>query len=162
MAMDATLGFEQSYSEVDGDSASSAEVYAILSSLSGVPLSQELAVTGSVNQHGEIQPIGGVNQKIEGFYDVCKNKGFTGTQGVVIPESNVKDLMLRQDIVDAVKHKKFHIYAISTIDQGIELLTGVKAGKRIKIGFQKDSINDRVDKKLQSFAQKIKGFIKNK
>jgi len=162
MAMDATLGFEQSYSEVDGDSASSAEIYAILSSLSNVPLSQELAVTGSVNQHGEIQPIGGVNQKIEGFYDVCKNKGFTSTQGVIIPASNVEDLMLRQDIVDAVKNKKFHIYAVTTIDQGIELLTGVKAGKRTKTGFQKDSINDRVAKKLQSFAQKIKGFTKNK
>jgi len=162
MAMDATLGFEQSYSEVDGDSASSAEVYAILSSLSDTPLSQELAVTGSVNQNGEIQPIGGVNQKIEGFYDVCKKKGFTGNQGVLIPESNVKDLMLRQEIVDAVSKKKFHIYSVETIDQGIELLTGVRAGKRTKTGFQKDSINDRVDKKLQDFAHKIKGFTKNK
>lgn len=162
MTMDATLGFEQSYSEVDGDSASSAEVYAILSSLADTPLSQDLAVTGSVNQNGEIQPIGGVNQKIEGFYDVCKKKGFTGTQGVIIPESNIKDLMLKQEIINTVKKKKFHIYAVNTIDQGIELLTGIKAGTKTKTGFQKGSINDRVDKKLQDFAQKIKGFARGK
>ncbi|MBN2619842.1 AAA family ATPase [candidate division WOR-3 bacterium] len=162
MAMDATLGFEQSYSDVDGDSASSAEVYALLSSLADVPLDQELAVTGSVNQNGEVQPIGGVNQKIEGFYDVCKSRGFTGKQGVMIPESNVHDLMLRQDIIETVKKKKFHIFAVATIDQGIELLTGIKAGKKTKSGFEKDSINDRVDKKLQDFAQKMKGFAKNK
>jgi len=119
-------------------------------------------VTGSVNQNGEIHPIGGVNQKIEGFYEVCKSKGFTGTQGVIIPESNVQDLMLRQEIVESVKKKKFHIYAVKTIDQGIELLTGIKAGKKIKAGFEKNSINDRVDKKLEGFAQKIKGFTKGK
>jgi lon-related putative ATP-dependent protease len=162
MAMDATLGFEQSYSDVEGDSASSAEVYALLSSLADAPLNQELAVTGSVNQNGEIQPIGGVNQKIEGFYDVCKSRGFNGKQGVMIPESNIQDLMLRQDIIDTVRKKKFHIYAVATIDQGIELLTGIKAGKRTKTGFEKDSINDRVDKKLQDFAQKMKGFTKGK
>ncbi|HEC79433.1 MAG TPA: ATP-binding protein [candidate division WOR-3 bacterium] len=162
LAIDATLGFEQSYSEVDGDSASSAEVYALLSSLSGIPLNQELAVTGSVNQNGEIQPIGGVNQKIEGFFDVCKAKGFTGNQGVIIPESNVDDLMLRQEVVDAVKKRKFHIYAVKTIDQGIELLTGVKAGRRTKTGFEKDSINYLVEKKLGEYAAKMKGFSKNK
>jgi lon-related putative ATP-dependent protease len=162
MAIDATLGFEQSYSEVDGDSASSAEVYAILSSLSDVPLSQEMAVTGSVNQNGEIQPIGGVNEKIEGFYEVCKKRGFTGKQGVLIPESNVQDLMLKQEIMDAVTKNKFHIYAVQTIDQGIELLTGMKAGERTKAGFQKGSINERIDKKLQEYAQKMKGFTKTK
>ncbi len=162
MAIDATLGFEQSYSEVDGDSASSTEVYALLSSLSGLPLTQEIAVTGSVNQNGEIQPIGGVNEKIEGFYDVCKAKGFTGRQGVLIPDGNVGDLMLRQEIVDVVKKKKFHIYAVKTIDQGIEILTGVKAGKKTKSGFEKNSINYLVDKKLKEYAIKMKGFAKGK
>ncbi len=162
MTMDATLGFEQSYSEIDGDSASSTEVYAILSSLSGVPITQEYAVTGSVNQHGQIQPIGGVNQKIEGFYDICKAKGLSGTQGVIIPASNVEDLMLRQDLVDAVKAKKFHIYAIKTIDEGIALLTGVKAGRRTKTGFEKESINYLVAKKLKEYAVQMKNFAKGK
>jgi len=130
LVMSASICFEQSYGGVDGDSASSTEVYAILSSLSGVPLRQDLAVTGSVNQNGEIQPIGGVNQKIEGFYDVCKAKGLTGRQGVLIPHRNVKDLMLRHDVVEAVRAKKFHIYPVRTIDEGIEILTGVKAGKK--------------------------------
>ena len=160
MTIDATLGFEQSYSEVDGDSASSTEIYALLSSLSGIPIKQEYAVTGSVNQNGQIQPIGGVNQKIEGFYDVCVAKGLTGTQGVIIPESNIEDLMLRQDIVDAVKGKKFHIYAIKTIDEGIELLTGVKAGQKTKSGFEKGSINYLVDKRLKEYAARMKGFSK--
>lgn len=162
MAIDATLGFEQSYSEVDGDSASSTEVYALLSSLSGIPLTQEIAVTGSVNQNGEVQPIGGVNEKIEGFYDVCKAKGFTGRQGVLIPEGNAGDLMLRQEIVDTVKKKLFHIYTVKTIDQGIEILTGMKAGKKTKSGFEKKSINQLVDKKLNEYAQKMKGFVKGK
>ncbi len=162
MAIDATLGFEQSYSEVDGDSASSTEVYAILSSLSGVPLTQEIAVTGSVNQNGEIQPIGGANEKIEGFFDVCKAKGLTGRQGVLIPERNVGDLMLRQEIVDAVTRKKFHIYAVNTIDQGIEILTGMKAGKKTKSGFEKNSVNFLVDKRLKEYASKMKGFAKGK
>ncbi len=162
MTIDATLGFEQSYSEIDGDSASSSEVYAILSSLSGVPIRQEYAVTGSVNQNGQIQPIGGVNEKIEGFYEVCKAKGLTGTQGVIIPDSNIDDLMLRQDIVDAVKENKFHIYAVKTIDEGIELLTGVKAGKKTKTGFEKGSINFLVDKKLKEYAERMKGFSRTK
>jgi len=162
MAIDATLGFEQSYNEVDGDSASSTEVYALLSSLSGIPLTQEIAVTGSVNQNGEVQPIGGVNEKIEGFYDVCKAKGFTGRQGVLIPKGNASDLMLRQEIVDTVKNKRFHIYTVKTIDQGIEILTGVKAGKKTKSGFEKNSINHLVDKKLNEYAQKMKGFARGK
>jgi len=160
MAIDATLGFEQSYSEVDGDSASSAEVYVLLSALSGVPLSQELAVTGSVNQNGEIQAIGGVNEKIEGFYEVCKAKGLTNNQGVIIPQSNVEDLMLKQEVVDAVTAKKFSIIAVKTIDEGIELLTGVKAGKKTKSGFEKDSINQRVAKRLTEYAEKMKEYGK--
>lgn len=162
MTMDATLGFEQSYSEVDGDSASSTEVYALLSALSGIPITQQIAVTGSVNQNGEVQPIGGVNEKIEGFYNVCKAKGLTGKQGVMIPEKNIDDLMLIQEVVDIVKKKKFHIYAVKTIDEGIEILTGVKAGKRIKGGFEKNSINFLVEKKLKEYATKMKGFAKAK
>lgn len=160
MMIDATLGFEQSYSEIDGDSASSAEVYALLSSLSGVPIIQEFAVTGSVNQNGEIQPIGGVNEKIEGFYDVCKAKGLNGKQSVIIPDRNVGDLMLRQEIVDMVKKGKFHVYAVKTIDEGIELLTGVKVGKKTKTGYEKNSINALVEKRLNDYASKMKGFAK--
>ncbi|MCK4941514.1 AAA family ATPase [candidate division WOR-3 bacterium] len=160
MAIDATLGFEQSYSEIDGDSASSAEVYVILSALSGAPLNQEFAVTGSVNQNGEIQAIGGVNEKIEGFFEVCKAKGLTGSQGVIIPASNIEDLMLKQEIVNAVTKKKFRIFAVKTIDEGIELLTGVKSGRKTKPGFEKDSINYRVVQKLAEYAKKMKGFSK--
>jgi lon-related putative ATP-dependent protease len=158
MAIDATLGFEQSYSEVDGDSASSAEVYALLSALSDIPVSQELAVTGSVNQHGEVQAIGGVNEKIEGFYEVCKAKRLTGKQGVIIPHTNIEDLMLKQEIVDAVAAKKFRIFAVKTIDEGIELLTGIKAGKRTKTGFEKNSINQRAAQRLAEYAEKMKEF----
>ncbi len=160
MAIDATLGFEQSYSEVDGDSASSAEVYVLLSALADVPLKQELAVTGSVNQNGEVQAIGGVNEKIEGFYEVCKAKGLTRKQGVIIPHANVEDLMLKQEIVDAVTAKKFHIYAVKTIDEGIELLTGMKAGRKSKTGYEKNSINFRVAQRLAGYANKMKGFAK--
>jgi len=115
---------------VDGDSASSTELYAILSSLSEIPLKQGVAVTGSVNQNGEIQAIGGINQKIEGFFDVCRLKGLSGDQGVLMPRSNLRNLMLRPDVVTAVQEGKFHIYAVSTIDEGIEVLTGVAAGER--------------------------------
>lgn len=160
MAIDATLGFEQSYSEVDGDSASSAEVYVILSALADVPLRQDLAVTGSVNQNGEVQAIGGVNEKIEGFYEVCKAKGLTGKQGVIIPRANVEDLMLKQEIVDAVAKGRFHIYAVKNIDEGIELLTGIKAGRELKTGFEKNSINYRVALRLAGYANKMKGFAK--
>jgi len=157
LVMSASICFEQSYSGVDGDSASSTEVYAILSSLSGVPLRQDIAVTGSVNQNGEVQPIGGVNEKIEGFYSVCKAKGLTGTQGVIIPYQNINDLMLRHEVVEAVRAGKFHIYPVKTIDEGIEILTGVKAGKRQKNGmFEPGTINDLVDKRLREFAQRWK------
>jgi lon-related putative ATP-dependent protease len=157
LVMSTSIAFEQSYGGVDGDSASSTEVYAILSSLSEIPLRQDIAVTGSINQKGEIQPIGGVNQKIEGFFDVCKARGLTGTQGVLIPHQNVTDLMLRQDVVDAVKKGKFHIYAIETVDQGIEILTGIPAGKRKRDGtFEKGSLHFYVDRKLTEYAKRWK------
>ncbi|MEO0225918.1 MAG: Lon protease family protein, partial [candidate division WOR-3 bacterium] len=159
LVMTASLCFEQSYGEVEGDSASSTEVYAILSSLANVPLRQDIAVTGSVNQKGEIQPIGGVNQKIEGFFDVCKAAGLTGKQGVMIPYLNIPDLMLKKDVVDAVRQGKFHIYPVKTIDEGIEILTGMKAGKRLKNGqFEKDSINYLVDKRLRELAENWQKF----
>jgi lon-related putative ATP-dependent protease len=159
LVLSASIAFEQSYSGVDGDSASSTEIYALLSSLSGVPLRQDVAVTGSVSQHGEIQPIGGVNLKTEGFFDVCKARGLTGSQGVMIPIQNLKDLMLRHEIIEAVRTKKFHIYAVSTIDEGIEILTGKKAGRRRRNGsFEPGSINALVDAKLKEYALKQKKF----
>ncbi len=159
ITMSASICFEQSYSGVEGDSASSTELYALLSSLSGLPLRQDIAVTGSVNQKGEIQPIGGVNEKIEGFFDVCKAKGLTGRQGVMIPHLNVDDLMLRKDVVEAVREGKFHIYPVSTIDQGIEILTGVEAGERLeKEGFKEGTLNGLVDKNLRELGTKIREF----
>ena len=152
-ALSASIAFEQSYSGVDGDSASSTEVYAILSSLSGLPLRQDLAVTGSLNQKGEIQPIGGVNEKIEGFFAVCRAKGLTGTQGVIIPYQNVSNLMLSEEVVQAVKNGQFHIYPIKTIDEGLEILTGVKAGERQADGsFEEGTVNYMVDKELERLA----------
>lgn len=159
LVMNASICFEQSYTGVDGDSASSTEVYAILSSLAELPIRQDIAVTGSVNQKGEIQPIGGVNEKIEGFFEVCKLKGLTGTQGVIIPHQNVEDLMLKKEVTEAVKNKKFHIYPIKTIDQGIQILTGVKAGKRKKDGtFEQGTVDFLVEKKLKELAKKSKEF----
>ncbi|MGB8656431.1 MAG: ATP-binding protein [Candidatus Zixiibacteriota bacterium] len=159
LAASASICFEQSYSGVEGDSASSTEVYAILSSLSGLPLRQDLAVTGSVNQKGDIQPIGGVNEKIEGFYDVCKAKGLTGTQGVIIPHQNVQDLMLKSEVVEAVKAGKFRVYPVKTIDEGIEILTGVRAGERKEDGkFEEGTVNFLVDKQLEHYAQAWKSF----
>ncbi len=159
LSMSASIAFEQSYSGVDGDSASSTEIYALLSSLSGVPLRQDIAVTGSVNQKGEVQAIGGVNHKIEGFYDCCRKNGLTGKQGVMIPESNVKDLMLRKDVVEAVKKKKFHVYAVKTIDEGIEILTGKRAGEIKPDGtYPKGTINALVNEKLKELAEGLKKF----
>ena len=150
----ASIVFEQSYGGIDGDSASSAELYALLSALSDVPIKQSFAVTGSVNQLGVIQPIGGVNEKIEGFFEICKARGLTGEQGVLIPASNVKHLMLKPEVVVAAKAKKFHIYPVETIEQGIELLTGLKAGVRQKNGrFPKNTINSLVEEKLHRFAE---------
>lgn len=152
----ASLTFEQLYEGVEGDSASSTEIYALLSSLSGYPIRQGFAVTGSVNQFGEIQPIGGVNDKIEGFFQVCKAKGLTGKQGVIIPATNVNHLMLRDYVIDAVKAGKFHIYAVTTIDEGIELLTGISAGERKKDGaFPKNTVNWAVQNKLIELTKNI-------
>jgi lon-related putative ATP-dependent protease len=163
LTISASICFEQSYAGVDGDSASSTEAYALLSSIANLPLRQDIAVTGSINQKGEIQAIGGVNQKIEGFYSVCKAKGLTGTQGVIIPETNIPNLMLREDIVEAIKEKKFHLYSVTTIDQGIEILTGRKAGKKLENGkFEKNSVNDLVNQKLLEFAIKLKEFSEEK
>jgi len=159
LVLSASIAFEQSYSGVDGDSASSTEVYAILSSLSGIPLRQDIAVTGSVSQHGQIQPIGGVNQKIEGFFDVCKARGFTGRQGVLIPYQNVKDMMLRHDVVEAVQRGQFHVYGIRTIDEGIEMLTGKPAGKKLPSGkFTTGSVHALVDTRLREYSAKQKKF----
>jgi len=158
-SLSASLAFEQSYGGVDGDSASSTEVYAILSSLSKLPLRQDTAVTGSLNQKGEIQPIGGVNEKIEGFYEVCKAKGLTRDQGVIIPHQNVQNLMLRKEVVNSVSEGKFHIYPIKSIDEGIEILTGTKAGKRQKNGtFPEETVNYLVDQELQRLAKSWKTF----
>jgi lon-related putative ATP-dependent protease len=156
VTMNASICFEQSYSGIDGDSASSPEIYALLSSLSEIPLRQDIAVTGSVNQKGEVQPIGGVNEKIEGFYEVCKFKGLTGKQGVMIPALNKVDVMLRNDVAAEVAAGKFNIYAVRTIDEGIEILTGMKAGKRRKNGrFEKGSVHNLVDRRLRRFHEQL-------
>ena len=149
--------FEQSYGGVDGDSASSTELYALLSALSEVPIDQGLAVTGSVNQWGEVQAIGGVNEKIEGFFDVCKARGLTGSQGVLVPEANVQHMMLRSDIVEAVKNDQFRVYSVAHIDQGIEILTGIKAGERDASGtYPEGTIYRMVEDKLAEFAAHAK------
>jgi predicted ATP-dependent protease len=159
LSLSARLVFEQNYEGVEGDSASSTELYSILSALSGLPIKQNLAVTGSVNQKGEVQAIGGVNEKIEGFFEVCKAKGFTGKQGVMIPESNVQNLMLKEEIVEAVKAGKFHVYSVKTIDEGIEILTGTKAGERQKDGsFENGTVNCGVDKRLREMAEKLREY----
>jgi lon-related putative ATP-dependent protease len=162
ISLTARLVFEQSYSGVEGDSASSTELYAILSALSGKPIKQGIAVTGSVNQKGEVQAIGGVNEKIEGFFDVCKVKGITGRQGVIIPESNVRNLMLKDEVIEAVKAKKFTIWSVASIDEGIEILTGVKAGTRRKDGsIEKGSIHDLVDRELRKLTETWVNFADN-
>ncbi len=159
LSLSARLVFEQNYAGVEGDSASSTELYSILSALSGLPIKQNLAVTGSVNQKGEVQAIGGVNEKIEGFFEVCKAKGLTGEQGVVIPESNVQNLMLKEEVVDAVKAGKFNVYSIKTINEGIEVLTGAKAGERRADGtYEEGTVNYLVDKQLREMAEKLKEY----
>ena len=156
LSLNASICFEQLYGGVDGDSASSTEAYAILSSLSEMPINQSIAVTGSVNQKGEIQPIGGVNEKIEGFFQICKMRGLNGEHGVIIPIQNVRNLHLNDEVVDAVKNGLFHIYAISTIDEGIEILTGVPAGKKDKYGkFPAGTINYLANEKLTKYAQYV-------
>ena len=156
LSLSASICFEQSYDGVEGDSASSTELYALLSALSGVPIKQGIAVTGSVNQLGIVQPIGGVNYKIEGFFAVCRAKGLTGQQGVMIPKSNERHLMLHEDVVNAVNAGQFHIWSIETIEQGIEVLTGVKAGKRGKNGrFSRGSLFQIVDQRLRTMDERM-------
>jgi lon-related putative ATP-dependent protease len=161
LSLAASICFEQSYAGVDGDSASSTEIYALLSALSECPIRQDLAVTGSVNQQGDVQPIGGVNQKIEGFYDVCRIKGLTGKQGVLIPSENVEDLMLRDDVIQAVANGQFHIYPVETIAQGIEILTGVGAGSRSSSGqFEPETVFRKIDDRLEQMAATMHRFEK--
>jgi predicted ATP-dependent protease len=151
-SLSASIAFEQIYGVMDGDSASVAEVCALLSALAEKPLKQYLAITGSINQCGEVQSVGCVNEKIEGFFDVCLRQGFNGKQGVLIPQSNVKNLMLREDVVEAARKKKFFIYPIKTIDEAVSLMTDIPAGKRNKQGeYPKNSINFLVEKRLESF-----------
>jgi len=152
----ARIVFEQSYGGIEGDSASSAELYAMLSALSGIPIIQDFAVTGSVNQKGEVQAIGGVNEKIEGFFEVCKMRGLNRKQGVLIPHSNIKNLMLKDEVIKEVEAENFSIYGIKTIDEGIEVLTGKKSGKRGKTGkFPKDTINFLIDERIKDFTEKF-------
>ncbi len=154
LAFNANLVFEQSYGTVDGDSASCAEIFALLSTLSNLPIKQSLAVTGSLNQKGDVQPIGGVNEKIEGFYDICRMKGFNKKQGVIIPIQNVGELMLREDVIDSVKKGEFHIYPISRVEQGIEILTEKKAGERTMKGYEKGSVFFLVEEKIKDLYTK--------
>ncbi len=159
LSLAASICFEQSYSGVDGDSASSTEIYALASALSGLPLRQDIAVTGSINQQGDIQAIGGVNEKIEGFFDVCRIMGLTGTQGVMMPESNVEDLMLREDVLDAVAAGKFHVWPVAKVEQGIELLTGMAAGKKNGDGkFEPGTVLGLIDERLSAMARTLKEF----
>jgi len=161
LSMSASLTFEQSYGMVDGDSASVAELCGLLSAIATIPIKQNFALTGSVNQHGQVQPIGGVNEKIEGFFDVCKRKGLTGEQGVLIPHTNVEHLMLRHDVVEAVAEGRFHIYPIETVDQAIEMLTGISAGELNKQGkYPKGSVNYQVAARLEEYAEIKHEFVK--
>jgi predicted ATP-dependent protease len=154
LSLSASLVFEQSYGMVDGDSASVAELCALLSALAEAPIRQSLAVTGSVNQLGQVQPIGGVNQKIEGFFDVCRARGLNGNQGVLIPAANVKNLMLRRDVVQAAADGQFHVYAVATVDEAISLLTGVPSGQRDERGdYPATTINGRVETRLKTLFE---------
>ena len=162
LSLHASIVFEQSYGGVDGDSASVAELCALVSSIAKVPIRQELACTGSINQLGRVQAVGGVNEKIEGFFEICSKRGLDGSHGVVIPRDNVKHLMLREDVVEAVREKKFTVYAIATIDEAIELLTGRPAGQRGPDGeFPADSVNRDVELQLIRFAKQRKHFAED-
>ncbi|MBC7122767.1 MAG: ATP-dependent protease, partial [Pseudothermotoga sp.] len=161
-SLNATLSFEQVYSVVEGDSASVAEVLALISAIANVPLRQDIAVTGSMNQHGEVQPVGGVTEKVEGFYRACKLRGFTKTQGVVIPKANLKNLILKDEVLESVKKGEFHIWTVEHIDEAIELLTGKKAGRTTKTGgFEKGSVNYLVVQALKR-AERMKEAKKTK
>ena len=159
LSLSASICFEQSYEGVEGDSASSTELYGILASLADLSIKQGIAVTGSVNQRGDIQPIGGANQKIEGFFDVCRVKGLTGSQGVIIPHQNVRNLMLREDVVEAVRQGTFHIYAVKNVDEGVEILTGTPSGERQPDGtYPQGTVNYLVDRKLSEMAESMRGY----
>ncbi|MBX6763744.1 MAG: AAA family ATPase [Rubrobacteraceae bacterium] len=161
LSLSASLVFEQSYGGVEGDSASSAELYALLSAIAELPVKQSLAVTGSVNQHGDVQAIGGVNEKIEGFFDICRRRGLNGEQGVLIPASNVDNLMLRRDVVEAVERGDFHIYPVETIDEGIELLTGVPAGEPDEEGnYPEDTVNGMVERRLAELGERMRALAR--
>jgi predicted ATP-dependent protease len=161
LTLSASLTFEQSYAMVEGDSASAAELIALTSVLADVPLKQNIAVTGSVSQRGEVQPIGGVNWKVEGFYKVCKARGLDGSQGVIIPKANVKDLMLKKDVVDAVKEGKFHVWAVGHADEAVELMTGLPAGQRQPDGtFEPDTVNDKVNQTLTRLMELAKELMR--
>ncbi|MBT8447391.1 MAG: ATP-dependent protease, partial [Gammaproteobacteria bacterium] len=152
-SLQGSVVFEQTYGGVDGDSASVAELCALISSLSGIPIRQNLAVTGSINQRGRVQVVGGINEKIEGFFDICSKRGLDGSHGVVIPRDNVKHLMLREEVVDAVAARRFSVHAVSDIDEAITVLTGVDAGERDTEGrFQPGSVNQRVETQLLEYA----------
>jgi lon-related putative ATP-dependent protease len=159
LSLSATISFEQGYESVDGDSASLAELCAVLSSLAEAPIRQDLAMTGSVNQKGEVQPIGGVNQKVEGFHDLCRKIGFTGEQGVIIPERNRRNLMLREDVVDSVRRGDFRILSVNTVDEALEALTGLAAGERGDDGtYPEDSLHGRVDRRLHEMGEAMRQF----
>jgi predicted ATP-dependent protease len=161
LSLSASISFEQGYESVDGDSASLAELCAVLSSLADAPIRQDLAVTGSVNQKGEVQPIGGVNQKIEGFHDLCRVIGFTGEQGVSIPARNRQNLMLRPDVLESVREGKFHVYAVNSVDEAVELLTGEPAGERQADGtYPEGTINARVDARLRAMGEAMRHFAR--
>ncbi len=155
LTLSASLAFEQTYNGIEGDSASAAEICALVSSLAGVSIRQDIAITGSVNQWGQIQAIGGVNEKVEGFFDVCRTVGLTGRQGVCIPQSNVRNLILRRDVRQAIADGEFHVYPIRTIDEGLELLTGFKAGSPE----EEDTIHWRVEQRLSSMTEALKGLV---
>ncbi|WP_369685746.1 S16 family serine protease [Ignavibacterium album] len=154
LSFNANLVFEQSYGMVEGDSASCTEIFALLSVLANLPLKQSIAVTGSLNQKGDVQPIGGVNEKIEGFFDICKLQGLTGTQGVIFPIQNIRDLMLKEEVIEAVKKGIFHLYPISRVEEGIEILTGVKAGKKTAKGYEVGSVFYLVEKRIKELYEK--------
>ncbi|MCP3678175.1 MAG: ATP-dependent protease, partial [Deltaproteobacteria bacterium] len=159
ISLSASICFEQLYDEIEGDSATCTEFYALISSLADLPLNQGIAVTGSMNQLGEVQPVGGVNQKIEGFFDVCAAQGLTGKQGVILPAKNIRHLMLKREVVEAVEKGQFHIYPIEHIDEGIEILTGLPAGEVQTDGaYPERSVNALVSKKLLGLAKTLKAF----
>ena len=154
LSLHASLVFEQSYGGIEGDSASAAELFALISAIADIPITQEIAVTGSVNQHGEVQAVGGINEKVEGFFDVCRARGLTGRQGVIIPARNARHLMLRQDVIESVRQGQFHVYVVETVDQGLHLLTGMEPSERDATGrYPERTLNNLVESRLIELAE---------